>query len=218
MKHLNDYINERRVDEAGLRDTLFGSIVLKIVDAGLSWIGKAGAWLADSFKAGLSEGWKTVKGLQLPKFNDWGKRHGYNGKMPSNEKEFAEFFNEMFINNKNKSLDERYKAFINFCEISEMDIDSLVNMSLPMFISNATKKNATTEDFTKSILYLRKLSRINGISSKTKSNIEDAIKDLSAQMKKTNDGEEYEIDDSEIQKIGEYQYKRNGRTYVIPKI
>ena len=49
MKRLNDYINEKQINEAGLRDTLFGEIVMKLLNTGLDWIQKSASWVRQRF-------------------------------------------------------------------------------------------------------------------------------------------------------------------------
>ena len=75
MKRLNDYIIEKQqINEAGLRDTLFGEIVMKLLGTGLDWIGKGVGWIADSLKGAAAEGWKSFSGINDDAWFGWRKR------------------------------------------------------------------------------------------------------------------------------------------------
>lgn len=76
MKRLNDYILEQQQDnseyfinESGLRDTLFGSIVMKLLDTGLSWIEKGVGWMADTLKDAAAGAWESLKGVSKKTVN-----------------------------------------------------------------------------------------------------------------------------------------------------
>ena len=92
MKRLNDYIIEKQqINEAGLRDTLFGEIVMKILGTGLEWITKGVGWIADTMKEGISGAWQGVKGLGQNVWTEVCKDMGYRGKLPTSEKDYARF-------------------------------------------------------------------------------------------------------------------------------
>ena len=114
MKHLNDYIIEKQqINEAGLRDTLFGEIVMKILGTGLDWIHKGVAWIADTVKEGVAGAWSASKGLGQ---NIWEKVYrdiGYTGKIPTSEREFSKLQNYILEPKDTKERLKRCTEFYN---------------------------------------------------------------------------------------------------------
>lgn len=184
MKRLNDYIIEKQqINEAGLRDTLFGEIVMKLLGTGLDWIGKGVGWIADSLKGAAAEGWKSFSGINDDAWFGWRKRSHYNGDMPKNEKEFIQFINDYYISNTDESIESRYETLIEMCRQFKFNNDTLAKMALPMLSAYGENKKASKEDTQKAIEYLKKLINLNGISANTKKQINTAITKLEKKIK-----------------------------------
>lgn len=184
MKRLNDYIIEKQqINEGGLRDTLFGEIVMKLLGTGLDWIGKGVGWIADSLKGAAAEGWKSFNGIKDDTWLAWRKHSRYNGDMPKNEKEFIRFMNDYYISNNDESIESRYETLIEMCRQFNFNNDTLAKMALPMLAAYGENKDASKEDTQKSIAYLKKLNNLKGISADSKKQISSAISKLEKKIK-----------------------------------
>lgn len=185
MKQLKDYIYERQeINEAGLRDTLFGEIVMKILGTGLDWIGKAGSWVADSLKGAVSTGWNTLGGLSKDVWYRWSKDHGYRDfNYPKNEKSFMKFVNDRFVSNTDESLDDRLDALLDLCKRANGSGDVYAQMALPVLVAHAENKNATQEDVKEALAYLNKLLNEKSVKAATKKKIKDAINKINSKNK-----------------------------------
>jgi len=94
MKTLKTYINEGLISE----------IILKVLDASLSWLGSASKFVADNLVNATSELWKTGKGMTNEFWDDLRERSRYQGHgVPKNEKELSKALANMYEYN---SLDE----------------------------------------------------------------------------------------------------------------
>lgn len=94
MKRLNDYILEQQqehpeyfINESGLRDTLFGSIVMKLLDTGLGWIEKGVGWMADTLKDAAAGAWDSLKGVSKKTVNAVMEEVRRRGKVDKNQKD-----------------------------------------------------------------------------------------------------------------------------------
>lgn len=192
MKQLKDYIIEhQQINETGLRDTLFGEIVMKILGTGLDWIGKAGGWVADSLKGAVSTGWNTLGNLSKDTWYNWAKAHGYsNFKYPNNEKAFMKFVNDRFVSNTDDSLDDRLDAILDLCKRANGNGDTYAQMALPVLLAHAKNKNATQEDVKEALEYLNKLLGEKSVKPETKKKIKDAINKINSKNDKNDDKSE----------------------------
>lgn len=164
MKQLKDYIYERQeINEAGLRDTLFGEIVMKILGTGLDWIGKAGAWLADSVKGAVHEGWNSFKSVSNDVWLRYCRETGYNGRMPKSEKEFAVMMTKMA--NSDQSLKDKVKFYENMISITN-DVDLAITYICTACLYEASKDDATVEDVEESIAVVKNLQKKYGNKAK----------------------------------------------------
>ena len=104
MKRLNDYILEQQntcpdyfINESGLRDTLFGSIVMKLLDTGLSWIEKGVGWMADTLKEAAAGAWDSLKGVSKKTLNSAMEQVRSRGKIDKKHKDpFSPFFPPLY--------------------------------------------------------------------------------------------------------------------------
>lgn len=164
MKQLKDYIYERQeINEAGLRDTLFGEIVMKILGTGLDWIGKAGAWLADSVKGAVHEGWNSFKSVSNDVWLRYCRETGYSGRMPKSEKEFAVMMTKMA--NSDQSLKDKVKFYENMISITN-DVDLAITYICTACLYEASKDDATVEDVEESIDVVKNLQKKYGNKAK----------------------------------------------------
>ena len=94
MKTLVNYINEGLISE----------IILKILDASLSWIGASAKFIGDNLVSATGELWKSGKGMTKEFWDDFRERSHYKGDgMPRNERELTKYIAEI--------LDEYFKQY-----------------------------------------------------------------------------------------------------------
>lgn len=194
MKQLKDYIYERQeINEAGLRDTLFGEIVMKILGTGLDWIGKAGAWLADSVKGAVHEGWSSFKSVSNEAWLRYCRETGYNGRMPKNEKEFATMMTKMA--NSDETLANKIKFYENMISITN-DVDLAITYICTACLYESSKDDATVEDIEECIDVVKKLHKKYGNKAKkeTAKVFTNTLKKLNELLKKA---KENKNDDNE---------------------
>lgn len=130
MKTLKTYINEGLISE----------IILKVLDASLSWLGAASKFVADNLVNATSELWKTGKGMTNEFWTDFRERSRYQGKgLPKNEKELSKALANMYEYN---SLDE-IKEFLEKYKDSlpsEFTIEYLIGKAEADLLSNKTSE------------------------------------------------------------------------------
>lgn len=86
MKSLKQFIKESQE----INESLFGDIVRKLLDTGLSWIEGSAKWVADHFVKTTAELWDTAKNLTDKEWDILRRRSGYGGYgAPRNEYEYA---------------------------------------------------------------------------------------------------------------------------------
>ena len=141
MKHLNDYINEHRIDEGGLRDTLFGEIVMKILGTGLDWIGKSVGWLADSFKGAVRQGWDSFKNVNSEVWHSYCRDTGFKFNRPRNEKEYGLLASQII--DSNKTYEEKFDAIERLDSITNGQTDMMCVTICKLCLTNAGNKDIT---------------------------------------------------------------------------
>jgi hypothetical protein len=158
MKRLNDYINEKQqINEAGLRDTLFGEIVMKLLNTGLDWIQKGASWVANSMKDSVSEAWKSARMLPRSAWTRLSEEHGgYTGPVPTNDKEFNKFIEWCLAPKDIKERVNRAKLFYSSFEGTKQDqVDNIyVNLIIMAVtpVMNDDKASKSDKEFANKIL------------------------------------------------------------------
>lgn len=189
MKQLKDYIIEhQQIDEAGLRDTLFGEIVMKLLGTGLDWIGKGAGWLADSFKEALSFGFNALKNAGDKAFNTFtNKHHIHDVKMPKNEKDLAGFFDKILHDNQ-RSYEDKYDIFMDWGKEFK-DVNSACVYICKLQLEKAGQKDITEEKLKDYIEDLNELYTQNKpkLSKKTINTIKETMKKLDERAKQIKD-------------------------------
>lgn len=96
MKTLKDFIKESQEINEGL----FGDIVRKLLDTGLSWIGSSAKFIADQAVNVTAEIWKTNKEAFIDVYKDFRRSHPeYNNILPariSSQQDAVEAYIDMF--------------------------------------------------------------------------------------------------------------------------
>lgn len=87
MKTLKDFIKESQEINEGL----FGDIVRKLLDAGLSWIEGSVKWLADKSADAVGEVWKTHKDTVGTVYTDFRRDHPQYNFLPRTPKTAEEY-------------------------------------------------------------------------------------------------------------------------------
>jgi hypothetical protein len=148
MKSLNDYIVEKQqINEAGLRDTLFGEIVMKLLGTGLDWIKGSASWVADTLKQGFAGAWGHAKNLNEKAWENVFTRWHYKGDIPTNEQTMAKVVKENIL--VHQKMQDRIKAcddFYEACVAAGNDNDSALAMYINYCIMSIIP--AMTEDGT----------------------------------------------------------------------
>lgn len=157
MKRLNDYINEKQINEAGLRDTLFGEIVMKLLNTGLDWISKSASWVANSMKDSVSEAWKSAKILPQSGWNKLREEQGgYTGPVPTNDKEFNKFIEWCLAPKDIKERVNRAKLFYStFDGVKRDQVDNIYVHLIIMGVTpvmNDDEASNSDKEFAKKIL------------------------------------------------------------------
>ena len=167
MKTLKTYINEGLISE----------IILKVLDASLSWLGAASKFVADNLVNATSELWKTGKGMTNEFWNDLRERSHYKGNgLNKNEKELSKALANMYEYN---SLDEirefleKYKDSLP----SEFTVEYLVGKAEADLLSDKT----SDEEKQKA---LKLLNEAKAKNPKLKDKINSVIKEYNKKNKK----------------------------------
>lgn len=158
MKRLNDYINEKQqINEAGLRDTLFGEIVMKLLSTGLDWISKSASWVANSMKDSVAEAWKSARYLPHSGWAKLREEHGgYDGPVPTTDKEFNKFIEWCLSPKDIKERVNRAKLFYStFKDVKRDQVDNIYVQLIIMAVTpviNDSKATSADKDFAKKVL------------------------------------------------------------------
>lgn len=106
MKTLKDFIKESQE----INESLFGDIVRKLLDTGLSWIGSSAKFIADQVVNATAEIWKTNKQAFIDIYSDFRRSHPeYKDILPariSNQQDMATAYSQLMFN---PSIDAKYK-------------------------------------------------------------------------------------------------------------
>jgi hypothetical protein len=135
MKTLTNYINEG----------LIADIILKLVDASLSWIGGASKFIGDNLVNATGELWKSGKGMTKEFWDDFRERSHFRGDgMPRNEKELSKYLAEMY---KYNSLDEVREFLEKYKDTlpSDFTVNFLVGKAKETLLNDKSSKEEKTE-------------------------------------------------------------------------
>ena len=187
MKTLKDFIKESQE----INESLFGDIVRKLLDTGLSWIGSSAKFIADQAVNATAEIWKTNKQAFIDVYKDFRRSHPeYNDILPariSSPQDMAAAYTSLFYNPNipaKEKIDTAYaqlKWYKNRAgkpgaieaQVSNITADCYLGICSNPKASNKDKKLA--EDFLKDVI-----SMYNG---DVKELIEDRIKEFKANVK-----------------------------------
>lgn len=171
MKTLTNYINEG----------LIADIILKLVDASLSWIGGASKFIGDNLVNAAGELWKSGKDLSKDFLEDLRERSHHKGNnLPRDEKEFSTYLADVY---KYNSLDEvrefleKYKDQLP----SEFTVNFLVGKAKETLLNDRSSKKEKDEA-------LRILEEAKTKYPKLKANIDKTIKEYKKKNKNRNNG------------------------------
>lgn len=114
MKTLKDFIKESQEINEGL----FGDIVRKLLDTGLSWIEGSAKWVADHVVKTTAELWDTTKNITDKGWERLRFRSGYKGHgAPEDEYEYAKMMSglhrEKDFNKRLKYIDDTFDELQN---------------------------------------------------------------------------------------------------------
>lgn len=187
MKTLKDFIKESQEINEGL----FGDIVRKLLDTGLSWIGSSAKFIADQAVNATAEIWKTNKGAFIDVYKDFRRSHPeYNDILPariSNQQDMAAAYTSLYYNptipaqEKIDTASAQFKWYKNRggqpgaieAQVSNIAADCYLGICSNPKASNKDKKLA--EDFLKDV--------ISKYNDEVKELIEDRIKRFKANIK-----------------------------------
>lgn len=173
MKTLTNYIKESQEINEGL----ISEIILKVLDASLSWLGSASKFVADNLVNATGELWKTGKGMTNEFWNDFRERSRYQGHgLPKNEKELSRALASMYEYN---SLDEirefleKYKDSLP----SDVTINFLVGKAKETLLKDESSEEEKAEA-------LKILKEAKAKYPKLKENIDAVIKEYNKKKSK----------------------------------
>ena len=162
MKTLTNYINEG----------LISDIILKLLDASLSWLGGASKWIGDNLTSATAEIWKTSKSISASAWDELRTKSGVKGQgAPKNERECTEMLvkgllNEPDADKRNKGIDDfvkknldpKAKSTANFYLTTRME-SAMITLSDPNASDKQKKEaeNALKEIAAKSPAYAKKI-------------------------------------------------------------
>lgn len=113
MKTLKDFIKESQE----INESLFGDIVRKLLDTGLSWISGSVKWIANKSADAVSDIWKTHRDVLINTYSDFRRSHPeYNKSLPrtlNTPAEFSAGVISMFYDD-NKSTDHKIELATKF--------------------------------------------------------------------------------------------------------
>ena len=111
MKTLKDFIKESQEINEGL----FGDIVRKLLDTGLSWIGSSAKFIADQAVNATAEIWKTNKQAFIDTYKDFRRSHPeYKDILPeriSSQRDATEAYLDIFYDPKVAAKDKIEYAY-----------------------------------------------------------------------------------------------------------
>lgn len=169
MKTLVNYINEGLISE----------IILKILDASLSWIGASAKFIGDNLVSATGELWKSGKGMTKEFWDDFREKSHYKGDgMPRNERELTKYMAEIYkYNNLNevKEFLEKYKDSLP----SEFTINFLVGKAKEVLLNDKTPDSEKKEA-------LKILEEAKKKYPKMQENIDKILKEYENKNNKTN--------------------------------
>lgn len=181
MKTLTNYINEG----------LISDIILKLLDASLSWLGGASKWIGDNLTSATAEIWKTSKSISVSAWDELRTKSGVKGQgAPRNERECTEMLvkgllNEQDADKRNKAIDDFVKKHLdpnakstaNFYLTTRME-SAMITLSDP----NASDKQKKEAENT--------LKEIAAKSSAHAKKVEAFLQELAQRNKQENNPEE----------------------------
>lgn len=175
MKTLTNYIK----DSQKVNEGLISEIILKLLDASLSWLGSASKFVADNLVNATGELWKSAKGITEEGWKYWADRTGVKyTHPPKNERDLAPYINSLIDE---RDFDKRNKEIDNFFKDMEknMDEQTRINMYLNIRMQSAfvtlSDPNATDEQKKAADKILNEVASKNNILKKQ---IEDFRKNL----------------------------------------
>lgn len=185
MKTLKDFIKESQEINEGL----FGDIVRKLLDTGLSWIGSSVKWIADKSADVVGEVWKTHKDTLRDVYSDFRRTHPQYSFLPETPKTSDEstlddiliYFNEdvsaehkiEYANDRIKKLKKRtsrYGAVESF----------IAQTAAQCYVGIVKNKKAKSADKSKADNFLNSVKSL--VDDDTKSLIDSTIKHYMSEL------------------------------------
>lgn len=187
MKTLKDFIKESQE----INESLFGDIVRKLLDTGLSWIGSSAKFIADQAVNATAEIWKTNKQAFIDVYRDFRRSHPeYNDILPariSTPQDMAAAYTSLYYNpnipakEKIDTASAQIKSYKNRtgkpgdieAQVSNIAADCYLGICSNPKVSNKDKQLA--ENFLNNV--------ISTFNDEVKELIEERIKEFKANVK-----------------------------------
>ena len=187
MKTLKDFIKESQEINEGL----FGDIIRKLLDTGLSWIEGSVKWIADKSVDAVSEVWKTHRDVLTTTYSDFRHAHPEYKFLPETIKTPQEYT----IGDIGIFYDDRISADAKINYVNDLitkikkrkgskpgAVESYIAQKTALcYVGIIKNPNATNVDKTKADKFLNAV--ISSNNDEVKELIEDKIKELKGNIK-----------------------------------
>ena len=185
MKTLKDFIKESQE----INESLFGDIVRKLLDTGLSWISGSVKWIANKSADAISDIWKTHRDVLTNTYSDFRRSHPeYNKSLPrtlNTPAEFSAGLISMFYDD-TKSTDHKIELATKLIKntidngSSEEKGNSIAMIAADCYIGISRSPKATADDKEKEKKFLQNIkSSVDDVTAKL---IDSTIKHRIAEM------------------------------------
>ena len=160
MKSLKQFIKESQE----IHESLFGDIVRKLLDTGLSWIEGSVKWIADKSADAVSDIWKTHRDVLINTYSDFRRSHPeYNKSLPrtiNTPEEFSVGLISIFYDD-NKSTDHKIELATKLIKntVNEGSSDekgnSIAMLASECYLGITKSPKATADDKAKAKKFLQ---------------------------------------------------------------
>ena len=180
MKTLKDFIKESQE----INESLFGDIVRKLLDTGLSWISGSVKWIANKSADAVSDIWKTHRDVLVNTYSEFRRSHpDYKPlfKNPKTPEEYTANMINIFCDEK-KSADDKIKLANKLIKNTRDDGsgtsiekgNAIAMITVQCYVGIAYNPKATDSDKTKAKNFLQNIK--SSVDSKTVDLIDSTIK------------------------------------------
>ena len=163
MKTLKDFIKESQE----INESLFGDIVRKLLDTGLSWISGSIKWIANKSADAFADIWKTHRDVLLNTYSEFRRSHpDYKPlfKNPKTPEEYTANMMNIFLDEK-RSADDKIKTANKFIKntrdngsgTSIEKGNTIAMLTAQCYVGIAHNPKATESDKTKAKNFLQNI-------------------------------------------------------------